>query len=951
MKNILTKICSLVLVLFVTFAVVGCNKPDPTPEPKDEVTFTFEADKTTLVPGESVNLTVTVTGLEDTTCNFMVSNDKLVKVENNVLTVIGDVEADTAVTVIAYPNADPSKSKQIIFTVQKEVVKSVEITTQRNTITFGETIKLNVVTSGFTNSAYAWVYDTELLTITDNVLSVVKEVSVDTKTTIKAVSVEDNSVYAEKEITIKAPSSLASIQIIAAQDTIAEGETIMVSALVVGLADQTYTWSVSDPSLIEIKNGFLTLIGTVKVDKNVTITCTANGDESVFASKTITIKAPIVDGQVGELTQEILAEIANPSITVNGVVTDYYNDFNNSFNNSTKAYDYVVMMSEGRWYGAWNVKGDTSNIIADNYRKGTEDGIRDQYGNYGHALERLYINKNNEVASKYIKDYMSIPAVWEAQHLWNHLSNLDVNRFVHDVNENVYVYTLDVKSEDDLYLMTYLSVSLTPMLSDTLAQLKLTIEDGHITKLVAQTEVLYYGSETREEADAMSYTEVEMTFANIGSTVVPEPSPYTAPENAELLEAAIEKMKKLTNYTYSAKDTTTYAPSGDAGDYEMDTLSASFGTGTATVMSLSANAAKLSSTSKIRDYTSAVGTVGEVGRITSDAILVEKTGKYSYSIDDKLYYTNYTGFKQNEDGTYDEFKYSSDVDAFIGTRKVSGEIIDLLPNFDFSAYVFEYEGTKNGNHIFTLREGDITRDLAMEVSMHSYSKDAEQSTSCTLTVVVSPEGYIVETKYAYNLTDVYYGIIDTKYSNFETTELPEYTFNGYVPREWKTSWSQYDIKYYSPSHSSRDPYVEASTQEVFDKLFGIGAVDIPTPDVFLAIFGDLLYGPFFDYKESGVDAEGNTTYIDYVSINTQSSEYDENSRITNYEELMNELITALQELGYTLDESNTDTSGGETGLRDRYVCLYKGNVEIVITNNHTKHLSIYFYQLGDWILK
>lgn len=951
MKNILTKIFSLVLVLFVTFAVVGCNNDNPTPEEKDDVNFIFVADKTTLVPGESVNLTVVVTGTEDTSCNFMVSNDKLVKVENNVLTVIGDVDTDTAVTVIAYPNADPSKSKQIIFTIQKEVVKSVEITTQRNTITFGESIKLNVVTSGFTNSAYAWVYDTELLSITDNTLSVVKEVSVDTKTTIKAVSVEDNSIYAEKEITIKAPSSLASIEIIAAQDTIAEGETIMVSAIIVGLADQSYTWSVSDPSLIEIKNGFLTLIGTVKVDKNVTITCTANGDESVFASKTITIKAPIIEGQVGELTQDVLGEIANPSITINGVVTDFYNDFNNSFNNTTKSYDYLVMMSEGRWYGSWHVKGNTENIIADNYRKGSEDGIRDQYGNYGHALERLYIDKNNQVASKYIKDYMSVPAVWEAQHLWNHLSNLNVTRFVYDASEDVYVYTLDVKSEDDLYLMTYLSISLTPMLSDTLAQLKLTIEDGHITKLVAQTEVLYYGSETREEADAMSYTEVEMTFANIGTTVVPEPSPYTAPENVEILEAAIEKMQNLNNYTYSAKDTTTYAPSGDAGDYEIDNLSTSYGSGIGTVMSLSSNAAKLSSTSKIRDYTSAVGTVGEVGRVTSDAILVEKTGKYSYSMDDKLYFTNYTGFKQNEDGTYDEFKYSSDVDSFIGTRKVSGNIMDLLPNFDFSAYLFKYEGTKKGNYIFTLKEGDITRDLAMEVSMHSYAKDAEQSTNCTFTIVVSPEGYIVETLYSYNLTDVYYGIIDTTYSNFDTTELPEYTFDGYVPREWRTSWSQYDIKYYSPNHSTREPYVEASTQEVFDKLFGTAAADIPTPDVFLEIFGDLLYGPFFDYKESGVDAEGKTTYIDYVSINTQSSEFDENSRITNYEELMNELITALQELGYTLDESNTDTSGGETGLRDRYVCLYKGNIEIVISNNHTKHLSIYFYKLGDWILK
>ena len=66
---------------------------------------------------------------------------------------------------------------------------------------------------------------------------------------------------------------------------------------------------------------------------------------------------------------------------------------------------------------------------------------------------------------------------------------------------------------------------------------------------------------------------------------------------------------------------------------------------------------------------------------------------------------------------------------------------------------------------------------------------------------------------------------------------------------------------------------------------------------------------------------------------------------------MNELITLLQEEGYTLDSANTDMSGGETGLRDRYVTMTKGDIEIVISNNRTKHLSIYFYHLGDWILK
>ena len=182
----------------------------------------------------------------------------------------------------------------------------------------------------------------------------------------------------------------------------------------------------------------LTLIGSVKVDTNITITAIATADESVFKSKTITVKAPIVAGQVGELTNAVLAEIANASITFSGTVTDYYNDLNNSFNSSVQQYDSLVMMSDGRWFGSWNVKGKTTDIVEDNYRRGDTDGLRDQYGNIGHALERLYIDINNQVASEVVKDYMSVPAIWEAQHLWNHLGNLVVTNFVYDVDNEIY---------------------------------------------------------------------------------------------------------------------------------------------------------------------------------------------------------------------------------------------------------------------------------------------------------------------------------------------------------------------------------------------------------------------------------------------------------------------------------------------------------------------------------
>ena len=945
MLKTIKKIFTLLLVALVSFGIVGCGKD------KDNVSITFEASKTTINAGETATLTVTVSGSKDTSYTYVISDPSLVAIENNVLSVIGTVTEPKNVTVIVYANADASKTVTKVFTVNPEGYgPKVEITTSRNTITFGEEITLSVKVTGFENSAYAWVVsDTSLVAINNNVLSVLKDVTADTDVTIKAVSVEDQSVYDEKVIIVKAPSSLGSITITASQDTISEGETVMLSALVLGLPEAGYTWQVSNDQLVKIENNTLTLIGSVKVDTNITITAIATADESVFKSKTITVKAPIVAGQVGELTNAVLAEIANASITFSGTVTDYYTDFNNSFNSSVQQYDSLVMMSDGRWFGSWNIKGKTNDIVEDNYRRGDTDGLRDQYGNIGHALERLYIDINNNVASEVVKDYMSIPAIWEAQHLWNHLGNLVVTNFVYDIDNEVYTYTVNPNDMEALYLMTYLSYCLTPMLSDTLNSISFTIVDGHITKIIARTEILYQGSDTKEDADAMSYTEVELVPSNIGSTVVPNPTPYAAPEHVDLLATAINNMKNLTNYTYQASDATTYAPSGDAGDYE---LASAYVDTNKNVKFSAINKTRVNAISNAyQNYQSSVGTVGEVGFVTSDAIMIANTGKYSYGLDDKLYHTEYYGYKQNNDGTYDEFEYNTSLQALNGTRKVKGTLADILPDFNFSANIFSFVGTQGSGdskvYVFELKATDVTREVALNISLHSYAEDAEKSTTSTLTLKVNEAGYIVGSSYAYNLSGVYFGTVTTVYSAFGTTQLEEGAFNNYIPRQWRTSWDQYICKYFQPTHTGNS--YEENAQVAFDAIFGADAADLPNPQIFLEVFDDMIFGPFFDWRST--EENGVTVYTDYFSINVQSSEYDENSRITNYDEIINELITGLQEQGYTLDAANTDTSGGETGLRDRYVTLTKGNIEIVITNNHTKHISIYFYHLGDWILK
>ena len=63
-----------------------------------------------------------------------------------------------------------------------------------------------------------------------------------------------------------------------------------------------------------------------------------------------------------------------------------------------------------------------------------------------------------------------------------------------------------------------------------------------------------------------------------------------------------------------------------------------------------------------------------------------------------------------------------------------------------------------------------------------------------------------------------------------------------------------------------------------------------------------------------------------------------------------EIKDALVAEGFVLSVANTDTTGGESGKSNRYVCFVKGDIEIVIENNYTKYFWIYFYVTGDWTL-
>ncbi|MDE6398751.1 MAG: hypothetical protein K2L51_05465, partial [Clostridiales bacterium] len=507
------------------------------------------------------------------------------------------------------------------------------------------------------------------------------------------------------------------ISVTAEKDRIKKNETVQLHVAVENADDKTYTWTVSDNALAVNEKDQAYLTKDVLRDRYVTVTATANADKVAQASVRIRVVAPLVTGTVGDLTSAMLRAVGNPNITVSGEVRDYYIEGANldpSTATPRHVYDMCVKMDGeideandneivGKtWYGVWNDKTDSENVIANMYKRGAV--TTDKLNATGAALESVYIDKNNNVATKTVKDSDSFNVLWDNQKLWNQIGALGnlvgvTGGFTEDLNgdENSYTYDLDESNEEMRQLMTELAFSLTPMLSDTIMRVVVYVENHTVTKLRLQTEQLLYGSDTSQDPTGMSWTEAELTLSDVGTTVVANPTPYEAPEHADALAAAINDMKAQTGYVFEAKDQTTYRPSGDSGDY-------------ASASALAAGAGR--AVTKPANRTAASGTAGVKGWVTENAVLLQNTTAYDSYLGDpySIEYTGYRGYS----GYYESFLYNKSAletdpakPGFVATRRYNGTIANLKPAFDFSPNVFVYAGEMNGNYLFRVRDSFI----------------------------------------------------------------------------------------------------------------------------------------------------------------------------------------------------------------------------------------------------
>lgn len=759
------------------------------------------------------------------------------------------------------------------------------------------------------------------------------------------------------------PVEQVSIIIDKAPDIIRKGETATLHATVYNAENQDYTWSVSDQTVLAVSNNTLSVVAeNISADVQVSLTATAAADSNATSTVSITVKPPIA-GAVGDLTADVFQVIANPSITVTGTLEDIYEDNVNSRNDYTDEYSFTVKMEADRWAGSWNAALYPENVTSDVYVKGELDSSVGK-----HYLAREYVTKDNEPGAKVEKDYLSIPAYWEDMVYRNTLADIGTNitgKFTHDASEpEIYSYKLDENDKADIQRMANLALGLTPILGagEYFTELDLIVKNGAVTGLQAKTLSHFINPEynmagAMVDWEAEMYSIVHIEFSDIGKTTVPAPAKYEAPEHADLLKSAIDEMKAAKNYTFNAVETTTYMPDANGDDMAME--SGGIGHGATFV------------TTPYYDTTSSRGTVGLTGWVTEEGIVLEETKEYSdYDAGSNPYFMEYTGYKPFN-GYFERFKFDSSVMALHGQERIAGDMYSVMPAFEFSENVFEFKRTsevtitsgrvttKKTVYIFEVRDSSITRDLAMQISAHSYADDAEISSTTRFSLAITTDGHLYSATFPYALTSDQSGYILTTFSDLGTTELEAGWDEDYVAREYRTSWDMFVSKDtdFDPNHTDRtsEQQDDAPVDTVFKFVFGDDyASKLPTPELLMEVFGDKLYGPWFKWNLVGTDADGNNQYRDYITVNTEAPVYDENSKIDlkDWNALVARLTQKLAAIGYEYDAATSASKSAGTSPSSSRYAVYNSDAATIVFESYarTKNIFIAIYKAGEYLI-
>lgn len=860
----------LTMMVFVSVALVACQQ--------NAGEIKVGIPEGTYKLGNKISLVALATDGSNCALKVDAKYADLLKIDGMTITVIGDVDEPTDVTVVVYAIGNEKLYTEVTLHLVPATDGAIRITSKSGyVVDIGKPLELavtpengNYVVTYSTDGGETFLANCDYLSYSPRtkMLSLVTSPLQDTTVIVKFADKTDSAVFGTKEFVVKGlvsiNLSLDKTSLQKATEASPDADEANLTAWATGGAELVFATSSDLIEVVEEGKGYIVrLVGDVRFDTTATITASLKDNANI--SKTISVRLlqtrgnqEPVEGKNGiRLTKENLGEISNASITSTGVLSDITLTVSNG-REDKNSYEMLVKMAQDRWYGAWNIMGKKL-VTSDTYVKSaTTVNARDESGNIvaKNVMDRLYINSQNQLASKTVKNSASVPTLWENQHLWNHLTtsyltvddfNFDeevdaaalgyVSRGTSNTSMSAFKYRFDATDAQTAYLFAYIKQSLTPLAGgdDAIEDLWVIVDSEGVLGIYAKTYVeSYWGTEDNtpvqgSEPVSKSWSTIMLTLSDIGTTTVADPAPYTVGtrEVYTILEKSLSYMKDSKSYKFMAVDTATRAPTVNEDDYNVSGGVSSGSTGSGS------SSGSATHSGKFYDHVDSVGLNGQaatgtmgyvVANTANPFVLFEQVGKYDSSMDDNIYHFTYTGYKGFTDGSgaayYEEFAYNSKIDGFAGTRIVNADISTVLPLFNFSTALFKYDGSKvDGDrevYTFNLIDPTLTYDVVQQMSIDKQRNSASSSAENTVQISVAydtskeesdPSAYtIVSTSYPYSFAGgTYAGYITTYYYGIGTTTITENEVfgNKYQQRVLPASWAEVAHKgYYYYLHTS-----------------------------------------------------------------------------------------------------------------------------------------------------
>ncbi len=569
--------------------------------------------------------------------------------------------------------------------------------------------------------------------------------------------------FTAEEIKPEPPVSNITVGISGA-DQIKSGNSLKLTAKVTGSVDVSVTWSVIEGSeyVTVDKKGNVTAV-EVDGDKRVVIEARSKVDTTAYATKVLTVVAKPV------LVQSMLDAITDNYIAFSGYLNiDLYDDSSLGASSTPESsYTSVINTAMNGTYWFAEYENGTTGLMTPIYYK--------KHENKACQVGVSYLNEEEYFP---MTDDFGEEVSWEDAGLYNGFKGLTVNDFTFDEESWRYVY-----SGGNQKLIERVIASANPYDFET-NNFALIIEGREIIGIYSKSEPDY--------TIAVGYKAIQHLYASLicGEEMVEVPmiEKYSHEDIHDSLNEAIANMQALESYTLDFKDLNVtlsgigYSESGFTETITEDLI-------------------------HFKPFTSRTDTAGKEIRTYTP------NGEYGYkAISENLYNAYYN----DGNGSY----YAS--------RAYQSDIVNAKPTFAFAGEIFRsYAQNEDGSMTYYVDDpmssvaSTFFYGVGNDINLYGIFATrgyTSETTSFTPFVTVK-DGYIVEACFYYNIGSLIYGVVEIKYSDFNSASLPENEIPEFESREVPTSWSQLEV-ILSEEGGTTEEDVYVNALDYFKSVFG-----------------------------------------------------------------------------------------------------------------------------------